>query len=346
MSKIGAENRYLGSASKIGAKNRYLNWSVFVRVQAEEQVPLSWRALACRNSTHYHLPLPPATDRLHFRGISSPQLVQLFRGLCVRERHRHPSAPHPGVPVGLPVLPALPCPSVTRSRGAGGKRMHPAPSEPSRALPVRPGRPRDASRGCRILRRPGREAREAPGCRPHPPCPPHSFGTHPEVTQGCRTCPAPSILSRALPASHGRPRDASRGCRILRRSGREAREAPGCPPHPPCPPHSFGTHPEVTQGCRTCPAPSILSRALPASHGRPRDASRGCRILRRSGRYTFCRGDEEVSHAFLFSATIQLGHYSPNLIFFFSQLGHVGVSYNTQALAASKWFSLLSRLNR
>ena len=282
MSKIGAENRYLGSASKIGAKNRYLNWSVFVRVQAEEQVPLSWRALACRNSTHYHLPLPPATDRLHFRGISSPQLVQLFRGLCVRERHRHPSAPHPGVPVGLPVLPALPCPSVTRSRGAGGKRMHPAPSEPSRALPVRPWRPRDASRGCRILRRPGREAREAPGCRPHPPCPPHSFGTHPEVTQGCRTCPTPSILSRALPASHGRPRD----------------------------------------------------------------ASRGCRILRRSGRYTFCRGDEEVSHAFLFSATIQLGHYSPNLIFFFSQLGHVGVSYNTQALAASKWFSLLSRLNR
>ena len=52
--------------------------------------------------------------------------------------------------------------------------------------------------------------------------------------------------------------------------------------------------------------------------------------------YTFCRGDKEVSHAFLFSATIQPGHYSPILIFFFSQLGYTGLSCNIQVLSVSK----------
>ena len=54
--------------------------------------------------------------------------------------------------------------------------------------------------------------------------------------------------------------------------------------------------------------------------------------------YTFYRGDKEVSHAFLFSATIQSGHYSPILIFLFSQLGYTSLNCNIQALAATKVF--------
>ena len=49
---------------------------------------------------------------------------------------------------------------------------------------------------------------------------------------------------------------------------------------------------------------------------------------------TFCRGDKEVNHAIIFSATIQLGRYSPILISFFSQLGYTVLSCNIQALAA------------